>query len=389
MGAASSSAFRLTRRVARLLCALGMPACGASTSTPPSPSPPPPVFAASDCTGELVEIARFPGTTQFFSLGASPGGELAIAGDTLYSASSPSQFSPNTSQDIVAVANTGGAPRAVASGWWVDHFWVQDTTLFAQQGTAVALLPITAMGVAPIPTITPDGLSPYYSSDASFAYSAVVGDSGGYEALQVNRAPLAGGPPSTLFQDSSNDYECLGGMTDIGDALLVLATYAPYSQNYVPMAGHLLQVPKDGSPISEVRPDVVWGTCSLSGSWISWNGTAVIAPAVVDGALVMASVPLDGGAPTPLEGGLFGAEYVQNGGETISAFQVENDAVQPGVAFSPVYVDIVDGSTERFVCGEELADGIVGVATSSTGTYVAYAVGTETTSPQTVIARVP
>jgi hypothetical protein len=222
-------------------------------------------------------------------------------------------------------------------------------------------------------------------SDASFAYWAtiVLVDVGGGSVprLQLHRTPLAGGSASTLFQDTANYYECLGGMTDIGDALLVLASYAPFPSGSKPSASHLLRVPKDGSPVSEVRPDIVWGSCGLGSSWVAWTGNALVAPVVTG----MASIPLAGGAPTPLKGWLFDAEYVQGGGKVYTAFQ-GGDLSAP--AWPPV-VDVFDGSTEKFICGREPTTGVIGIAANATGTYVAYTVGTLSSAPQTVIARLP
>jgi hypothetical protein len=86
---------------------------------------------------------------------------------------------------------------------------------------------------------------------------------------------------------------------------------------------------------------------------------------------------------------MFDAEYAQNAGKLFTAFQTLDESTPAAMTGSPVFVDVFDGSTEKFVCGEEPSTGIVGVAATATGTYVAYAVGSLSKAPQTVIARVP
>jgi hypothetical protein len=394
MDFSSSAAGKRIRWAAGLSFVGCLAACG---SSPPSATPPTPLFATSDCSGHLVEIARLPGTPQFLSYGASPGGVLAIDGDTLYVASSPSEDSPNTSAEIVAVSTTGGSPRTVASGWPVDHFWVQDNVLYAQQGSALAVLPLSPTSVAQIPTTGSSSLGDYLLSDASYAYSAAIvpirvpvadGQDPWDLALQLNRAPVTSGSATTLFQDSANYYDGLCGMADVGDALVVLATYSPYASYNYSTATHLLRVPKDGSRVSELRPDVRWAPCggAPSRSWIAWTGTSLVAPVVAADAVRMASIPLAGGAPTILKGGGDDEEYAQRLGKVFTAFETWDKATEMG---SRVFVDVFDGSTEAFLCGGELAAGVVGIAANATGTYVAYAVGPLSSRQTTVIARLP
>ena len=90
-----------------------------------------------------------------------------------------------------------------------------------------------------------------------------------------------------------------------------------------------------------------------------------------------------------MKGGLSDAEYAQSGGVTFTAFLTIDESTPSEVTGSPVFVDVFDGSTEKFVCGDEPAY-VAGIAADASGTYVAYVVGSvSSTSPETVIARVP
>jgi hypothetical protein len=346
-------------------------------STPASPVPKS-TLSDLDCAGSLVEVARVPA----FGLhnGDSHVGALSVDGDTIFLAYDLSldESLPMIGGGVLAIPRGGGTARVVLKGN-ADRVWGSGGALYAQTGTSVARFDPAAVSDAPEPAYA--GLYVAYASDASFAYAAQP--AGGYAnpprtKSGVYRTPLAGGDPTPLYEERARQA-CLGGLADAGDALLV------GFQNDGEPRGRVLRVPKDGSPASEVRPDVPWSLCGFGvKDWIAWDGADVLAhvPTPDTHVVTRARVPATAGPPVFLE--LDGDVYAQRAGGVVFAELAWTSRERVVIASS-------DSPRGRaLACSAEhlsmFGPSLMGIAVSGDDTYIAYSPSEE--NEETVIARV-
>ena len=79
----------------------------------------------------------------------------------------------------------------------------------------------------------------------------------------------------------------VGGMADAGDALLLQVRWGPDSAYEGDAFTRVWRIPKDGSPRSDIRPDIVWadalGVAPYLGSaqWLAWDGADILGPIYV------------------------------------------------------------------------------------------------------------
>jgi hypothetical protein len=256
---------------------------------------------------------------------------LALDGETLYMtyAFAAEDSGLPSGGGIVAVPVSGGAARAVtfAEGtldWGAGTFWIGGGRIYLQTGSDVLSFPVDSPPLATQPVKVLPALNTEYAHDADFGYVAEADENG----LKVMKAPLAGGDASVLLDEPLPNV-AVGGMADAGDALLLQVRWGPDSAYESDAFTRVWRIPKDGSPRSDVRPDIVWadalGVEHLGSSqWLAWDGADILGPiyvqthvVILQNYLVIARVPATGrSAPEYLK--LQGAVAVRRGDEILS-----------------------------------------------------------------------
>jgi hypothetical protein len=262
----------------------------------------------------------------------------------------------------VAVPVSGRGFREVAVGT-VHSFWVEGDTIIAASAGEVRTGSLTSGALVsfrdlPLPAVTSEAEAEVIDKD--FVYTAMADNPSG---LTVARTPRTGGGPTVLY---SGDGAVLG-FSDAGDAVLLLAGPAPLPG---PNRNRLLRVPKDGSAASELRSDV---TFDSAGSWLAWTGASAAANVDLDGMVVAALVPLDGGPPVGLRVG----PSIVGGAPTAGGAKVLSDVLgdPPTVAPRRLMLQSLDATGAHVMGCTDAYDGdatAIGVATDASGTYVAY-----------------
>jgi hypothetical protein len=238
-------------------------------------------------------------------------------------------------------------------------------------------VPVDVASPATLPLVRANDVTGAYAHDADFGY--YVGHAGG-SGISVVKLPIDGGPPAVLATEMLGD--AVGGMADAGDALLLQMAWlsADGTQTFAGM----WRIPKDGSPRTQVRADVVWADPRTYPRPVAWDGVSLIGPVVLGGRIVQARVAPDGtSAPQPLR--LDGTIVTRRGDEILTLQRVDS-ATKP----SPVLVVASSKGSPvgRVVaCGGEAGSPLfgvpVGIAATDDAIYVAYGTGQDT-----VIARV-
>jgi hypothetical protein len=351
-------------------------------------------FAAAECQGSLVEIARFPQTgTPAAAVALGAANNLALEGDTLYMAyafaTTDSGLPPSGGIVAIPLAGVGGgtvAGNAVAaadpaktSQWYMDDFWVSGGQIYLQSGTQIMSVPAAPSTPSTLAVAIYDAKSAAFAHDADFGYSALVTVDG----LTVTKTPAAGGAPTVLATDpASSAPSWLGGMTDAGDAVLLQAAW-PSSSG---AASRVWSIPKDGTPRSEPRPDVHWSNPLDSGTWLAWDGTDIFGPTMVQYYIIQSRVA-PAGTSAPVQTKFYGKVATRRNDEILS-FQTQNIQQVPEPS-SYLLVASSKGAPAgtAVACGSAYV-GVVpatpaGIAANDGGIYVSYWVDSDT-----VIARV-
>lgn len=382
------------------LCAAG--AVVASCDSPSTEEPTFPAFAIEDCRGGLVEVARFRRTFSTTSWEMGTHNNLALDGETLYMnyAFAGSESGDHLSGGIVAVPVSGGAARVVASAegtaqWSAATFWISGGRIYLQTGAEVLSFPVDSPPVAKPPVMVVPPLNTEYAHDADFGYVAQAEENG----LQVMKTPLAGGDAAVLLDEQLPNI-ALGGMADEGDALLLQVRWGPASANEGGAFTRVWRIPKDGSPRSDVRPDIVWadvlgfGAQLGSAQWLAWDGANILGPiyvqthvVILQNYLVIARVPAAGtSAPEYLK--LQGAVAVRRGDEILSLQRLAARAAGDPMVTVRLLVASSRGAPAGSViaCGAKI-DSLptlpAGIAANDSAVFVSYMEGEDT-----VIARV-
>ncbi len=315
-------------------------ALSASCGSDPAPIPVP--FGADECRGQLVEMARFTETYPLIdSIGLS--NTLAIDGNSLFFAyefAAPFALPTNElspSGGIVAIPLSGGAPRLVAaadpertSEWFTGSFWADGGQIFLQTTETLSSVPANPPTVSTLPLVIPNG-GPYaaYAHDAGFGYVAHDEFSQG---TIVAKAPIDGGPATTLVQEGLPNV-ALAAMADAGDAVLLQLSWPADATPSGENPGRVWRIPKDGSPTSDVRPDLPWSDPLAFPQWLAWDGENVLGAIVVQNHIVMARVAPTGTTPPQLMK-LYGTVATRRGGEILSLQPLSQDGDRLVVASS-------------------------------------------------------
>jgi hypothetical protein len=390
------------------LCAAG--AVVASCDSPPTVEPTFPAFVLEDCRGGLVEVARFRRTFSVKSWEIGTHNNLALDGETLYVtyAFAAEESGLPLGGGIVAVPVSGGAARAVtfAEGtldWGAGTFWIGGGRIYLQTGTNVLSFPVDSPPLATLPVKVLPALNTEYAHDADFGYVAQAEDD--LKAIKVMKTPLAGGDAAVLLDEQLPNV-ALGGMADAGDALLLQVRWGPDAAYESEAFTRVWRIPKDGSPRSDVRPDIVWadvvGSAPYLGSaqWLAWDGADILGPiyvqthvVIVQNYLVIARVPAAGrSAPEYLK--LYGAVAARRGDEILSLQTLAARAARTPEVTGRLLVASSRGAPAGSViaCGAEFKDTFpagqpaglpAGIAANDSAVFVSYMEGEDT-----VIARV-
>ena len=275
--------------------------------------------------------------------------------------------------------------RAVASaspaktvGWSVHSFWVEGGAIFLQEGAVVTKVPPSGPGELPL--LQAGQLYAAYAHDAENGYVAHSSGTG----LKIEKTPRVGSASTPLMDEPLLKNVAIGGMADIGDALVVLVRWGGEPPASAPTMVRLWRVPKDGSPRTELRTE-----------------SQMVRPSV--GFLVLARLGRAGplrfvGARLPGDAGAGGAcgrrpEYLKFQGQTFTRRGQELiavDSMRTGLDAAPARVAVVTTNGAHgavLACGEPATSLInpVGVAANETGIYVAYE---DSPRAEVVLARV-
>jgi len=356
-------------------------------------------FKPEDCHGSLTEVARFSQTFMSSAgfVGNATVNNLALDGDTLYLMY---EFASDQSGlpiggGIVAVPVSGGAMRVVGaadntSQWGAGAIWVTGGQVNVQfAGMLLSFPDDGAAAPATLPVVLSTALYGAYAHDAEFGYSAQGG--GDADHLTVTKMPIVGGAPTTLVDEALPNMS-LGGMADAGDALLLQLRWHPSPTETTKPSTAVWRIPKDGSPRSDVRPDVDWADALNFTEWLAWDGTNILGPIVVRNNIVRARVAsMDRSAPQLVK--LGGGVATRRGDEILSFQQVY--VPQPHqTSTSRLLVASSKGAPAGSVvaCGADAAilavETPTGIAANDSAIYVAYSAGNGSGINDAVIARV-
>lgn len=358
-------------------------ACSSSGDEPGNIS-----FTPEDCRGELVEVARFTDTIVVSRVGGVYN-NLAIDGDTLFMTYGFAGLSSGLPQSggIVAVPVSGGATRVIAAAentslWVVDDFWVDGGQVHLQTRDAILSLPAAPPTPSTLPILESAPLYAAYAHDAEFGYYAQADGDG----LTITKTPIGGGAPTVLF-DEPEPKVSLRGMADAGDALLVHVRLPGEPTYAVDTLARVWRIPKDGTPSSDVRPDVDWADTLTAHQWLAWDGENILGPIMVGNAIVQSRVaPAGTRAPEHLK--LNGVVATRRGDEVLSLQNLYVRSGQSGVA-GRLSSRVLVASSKGAPAGSVLACGLdagwypAGIAATDRDIYVSYA-----TDDAVVIARV-
>lgn len=350
-------------------------------------------FTPEDCHGSITEVARFSQTTTWVTgwSGSATNNVLALDGDTLYLTYgfAYDQSGLPAGGGIVAVPVSGGAMRVVAaagntSQWGAGAVWVAGGEVYVQFDAEILSFPADGATPAPLPVELSPALYGAFVHDAEFGYTAQGGGDAAH--LTVTKMPIAGGAPTTLIDEPLPNMS-LGGMADAGDALLLqLRWQEPPTYSTKPSSA-IWRIPKDGSPRSDVRPDVDWADALNDTEWLAWDGANILGPISVKNYLTHARIaPANMSAPQLLK--LHGGVVTRRGDEILS-FQ-ELDVPKSGASSSSSYRLLVASSKGApagsvVACSDDILsmiDAPAGIAADDSAIYVAYSSGADT-----VIAR--
>jgi hypothetical protein len=366
-----------------------------SCSSSSADTPPFPAFALADCQGQgtLVEIARLI-ETHAGSASTANGifNNLAIDGDTLYTVygyASTGSGLP-ASGGVVALSVSGGAPRVVGAAdiaktasWGVGNFWVSGGQVHLQTGAEIVSIPADSTTPTTL-TFSAAQTATYgaYTEDADFGYAAQGDDSIG---VTVTKTPIAGGAPTTLVSESLSDVS-LSGLADAGDSLLLQVSWSVPGDLSGNRPARVWRIPKDGTPRSDARPDVMWADTLVFPQWLQWDGQDILGTILVRNYIGQARIAA-AGSSSPQYLKLDGMIATRRGDEILSFQTVEQRT--PQVITTRLLVASSKGAPTGSVvaCGsEQLTVGEIdpgGIAASDSGIYVSYTDGHDT-----VIARV-
>jgi hypothetical protein len=357
------------------LCAAGalVASCSSSNEGPPFPS-----FVPEDCRGGLVELARFRQTfTPSTATTQGTFNNLAIEGETLFMtwvfAGPPSPLP--ASGGIVAVPASGGDPRVIGaaentSQWSTSSFWISGGQIYLQTGGEIHSVPVDAPTPSALPVILSSTLSAAYAHDAEFGYSAQADNLNG---LRITKTPISGGAPTVLVEERPPNV-ALGGMADVGDAVLLQVRWHPeptYDGNTIK---RVWRISKDGAPHSDVRPDVDWADSLSWPQWLAWDGEDILGPIMVQHYFGMARVAAAGTSPPELLK-LQGGVATRRGGEILSLQMLETRSAQRTTS------RLLVASSKGAPAGSVVACGVetsffnavpAGIAANDSGIYVSY-----------------
>jgi hypothetical protein len=275
-------------------------------------------FVPEDCRGQLVEVARFTKTRSVSRVGGMSN-NLAIDGETLFMtygyAASVSGLP--SSGGIVAVPASGGTTRVIAAAentslWVVDSFWAYGGQVHLQTGSAIVSLPAAPPTPSTLPIMPSATLYAAYAHDAEFGYSAQVDGQ-----LTIAKTSIGGGT-STVLVNETLPIVSLGGMVDAGDALLVQVAWRPAPPSYSnDTLTSVWRIPKDGTPRSDVRPDVDWADSLVFPKFLAWDGENILGPTMIGNAIVQSRVA-SAGTRSPDQVKLDGTIATRRGDEILS-----------------------------------------------------------------------
>jgi hypothetical protein len=345
----------------------------------------------ADCQGALVELARFSLTITPTAATAQGGlNNLALEGDALFMTYAFAATSSNLpiSGGIVAVPVSGGPPRVVAaaantSQWNAGSFWVSGGQVYMQTGSEIRSVPADSS--------TPGALSNFSSSPALYSAYAHDSEFGYYAegenfgAITVTKTPIGGGAPTVLVETALPNA-AVGGIADVGDAVLVLVRWRTDPPSTLDMFTRVWRVPKDGSPRSDTRQDVAWADTIGFSRWLAWDGKGIVGPISVQNYVGMARVSATGtSTPEPLK--LDGLVATRRGDEILSLQTLDTRTAQATSVRLLVASSKGAPAGSLIACGSESGTPLTvvpaGIAADDSAIYVSYRSGDDT-----VIARV-
>lgn len=347
--------------------------CGAAASSSCSSSHEEPVilsFVPEDCRGGLVELVRLPST--FTASADRPTNNLAIEGDTLFMtyAFASSQSGLPTGGGIVAVPVSGGLARVVAaaqntSQWGTGQFWASGGQIYMQTDVSILSVPADSPTPSTVPVVLSGRLYEAYAHDAEFGYVA-QGDHP--KGLRVVKVPIAGGTPVVLVDEPLPNV-VVGGIADAGDALLLQVRWHPEpTYDHSTLVRRVWRIPKDGTPRSDVRPDVEWSDSLTFTQWLAWDGSQILGSTIIENYVVQSRVaPTGTSAPEQLK--LYGTVATRRGDEILS---LQTVALRGGPTRLLVASSKGDPAGRVVVCGPEGSGTPLGIVATDSDIYASY-----------------
>src|SRR5262249_8390403 len=139
-------------------------------------------------------------------------------------------------------------------------------------------------------------------------------------------------------------------------------------------APHVWRIPKDGTPRSDVRPDVQWGNPLDASRWLAWDGTDIIGLTLVQNNLVQSRVAMtDTSAPVQTK---FLGNVATPRNDEIPSFQTLNiEGVREPSSILMVASSKGAPAGTLVACGSTFVGSTptpAGIAANDSGIYVAY-----------------